>query len=98
MIEIKKQSFFETLSLYFEKRMARILLLGIIQGFPFVLIYTALTLWLRDNEFSRSQVGFISLIGVTYGYKPNQQNWSSSKLDCNHAANYPNKFSFMGFK
>ena len=68
MIEIKKQSFFETLSLYFEKRMARILLLGIIQGFPFVLIYTALTLWLRDNEFSRSQVGFISLIGVTYGF------------------------------
>ena len=68
MIEIKKQSLLETLSLYFEKRMARILLLGIIQGFPFVLIYTALTLWLRDNEFSRSQVGFISLIGVTYGF------------------------------
>ena len=67
-IEIKKQSFLKTLSLYFEKRMARILLLGIIQGFPFVLIYTALTLWLRDNEFSRTQVGFISLIGVTYGF------------------------------
>ena len=64
----KKQSLLETLSLYFEKRMARILLLGIIQGFPFVLIYTALSLWLRDNEFSRSQVGFISLIGVTYGF------------------------------
>ncbi len=60
-IEIKKQSFLKTLSLYFEKRMARILLLGIIQGFPFVLIYTALTLWLRDNEFSRTQVGFIKL-------------------------------------
>ena len=68
MIEIKKQSLLETLSLYFEKRMARILLLGIIQGFPFVLIYTALSLWLRDNEFTRSQVGFISLIGVTYGF------------------------------
>ena len=67
-IEIKKQSLLKTLSLYFEKRMARILLLGIIQGFPFVLIYTALSLWLRDNEFTRSQVGFISLIGVTYGF------------------------------
>ena len=64
----QKQTLSETLSLYFERRMARILLLGIIQGFPFVLIYTALSLWLRDNEFSRSQVGVISLIGVTYGF------------------------------
>ena len=64
----KKQTLLETLSLYFERRMARILLLGIIQGFPFVLIYTALSLWLRDNDFSRSQVGFISLIGVAYGF------------------------------
>ena len=64
----KKQSLLETLSLYFERRMARILLLGIIQGFPFVLIYTALSLWLRDNDFSRSQVGFLSLIGVVYGF------------------------------
>ena len=68
MIELKKQSLSETFSLYFEKRMARILLLGIIQGFPFVLIYTALTLWLRDNEFSRSQVGLLSLIAVVYGF------------------------------
>ena len=64
----KKQTLSETLSLYFERRMARILLLGIIQGFPFVLIYTALTLWLRDNDFSRSQVGFLTLIGVAYGF------------------------------
>ena len=64
----QKQTLSETLSLYFERRMARILLLGIIQGFPFVLIYTALSLWLRDNDFTRSQVGFISLIGVTYGF------------------------------
>ena len=65
---VKKQTLSETLSLYFEKRMARILLLGIIQGFPFVLIYTALSLWLRDNDFSRSQVGFLTLIGVVYGF------------------------------
>ena len=63
-IDIKKQSLLKTLSLYFEKRMSRVLLLGIIQGFPFVLIYTALSLWLRENEFSRTQVGFISLIGI----------------------------------
>ena len=68
MLEVKKQSFLETISLYFKKKMARILLLGIIQGFPFVLIYSALGLWLRDNDFSRSQVGFLSLIGIVYGF------------------------------
>ena len=68
MLEIKKQSLFKTISHYFEKRMAIILLLGIIQGFPVVLIGTALTLWLRDYEFSRSQVGFISLISITYAF------------------------------
>ena len=68
MIEIKKQSLSETLSLYFEIKMARIFLLGIIQGFPFVLIYSALSLWLRDNDFSRSQIGFLSLIGIVYGF------------------------------
>ena len=68
MLEIKKKSFLETISLYFKKKMARILLLGIIQGFPFVLIYSALGLWLRDNYFSRSQVGFLSLIGIVYGF------------------------------
>ena len=34
MIEIKKQSLSETFSIYFDKRMLRILLLGAISGFP----------------------------------------------------------------
>ena len=74
-IDIKTKSVLNTISLYFERRMVRILLLGIIQGFPFVLIYTALTLWLRDNEFSRTQVAFLSLIGIVYGF-----NWIWSPL------------------
>ena len=64
----KKQSLSETLSLYFEKRMARIFLLGIISGFPWILIGTSLTLWLRENDFSRTDVGLFSLIFVVYGF------------------------------
>ena len=67
-IEIKKQSFLKTLSLYFEKRMARIFLLGTISGFPWILIGTSLTLWLRENDFSRTDVGLFSLIFVVYGF------------------------------
>ena len=64
----KKQSLSETLSLYFEKRMARIFLLGTISGFPWILIGTSLTLWLRENDFSRTDVGLFSLIFVVYGF------------------------------
>ena len=69
MIEIKKAISYQKLFHFILKRkMARIFLLGIIQGFPFVLIYSALSLWLRDNDFSRSQIGFLSLIGLVYGF------------------------------
>jgi len=64
----KKQSLSEMLSLYFEKRMARIFLLGTISGFPWILIGTSLTLWLRENDFSRTDVGLFSLIFVVYGF------------------------------
>ena len=64
----KKQSLSEMLSLYFEKRMARIFLLGIISGFPWILIGTSLTLWLRENDFSRTDVGLFSLIFLVYGF------------------------------
>ena len=65
---VKKQTLSETFSLYFEKRMARIFLLGIISGFPWILIGTSLTLWLRENDFSRTDVGLFSLILVVYGF------------------------------
>jgi PAT family beta-lactamase induction signal transducer AmpG len=49
MIEIKKQSLSETFSVYFDRRMTRILLLGAISGFPWVLIGSSLSLWLKEE-------------------------------------------------
>ena len=51
MIEIKKQSLSETFSVYFDRRMLRILLLGAISGFPWVLIGSSLSLWLKRRRF-----------------------------------------------
>jgi PAT family beta-lactamase induction signal transducer AmpG len=62
----KKQSFSETFSIYFEKRMARILLLGIISGFPWVLIGSSLSLWLKEVGLSRSTIGWAGLIFGVY--------------------------------
>jgi len=64
----KKQTLAETFSVYFEKRMARILLLGIISGFPWVLIGSSLSLWLKEDGLSRSTIGWAGLIFAVYAF------------------------------
>jgi PAT family beta-lactamase induction signal transducer AmpG len=68
MIEIKKQTLSETFSVYFDKRMLRILLLGAISGFPWVLIGSSLSLWLKEEGLSRSIVGWAGLIFAVYAF------------------------------
>ena len=64
----KKQTLAESFSVYFEKRMARILLLGIISGFPWVLIGSSLSLWLKEDGLSRSTIGWAGLIFAVYAF------------------------------
>ena len=64
----KKQTLSESFSVYFEKRMTRILLLGIISGFPWVLIGSSLSLWLKEDGLSRSTVGWAGLIFAVYAF------------------------------
>jgi PAT family beta-lactamase induction signal transducer AmpG len=68
MIEIKKQSFSEMFSIYFDQRMLKILLLGAISGFPWVLIGSSLSLWLKEDGLSRSTVGWAGLIFAVYAF------------------------------
>ena len=68
MIEIKKQSLSETFSVYLDKRMSKILLLGAISGFPWVLIGSSLSLWLKEDGLSRSTVGWAGLIFAVYAF------------------------------
>ena len=48
-----KQSWRESLLVYKDIRMLRILLLGAISGFPWVLIASSLSLWLKEEGLSR---------------------------------------------
>ena len=68
MIEIKKQSLSETFSSYFESRMLKILLLGAISGFTWVLIGSSLSLWLKEDGLSRSTIGWAGLIFGVYAF------------------------------
>ena len=51
---------------YSDRRMLRILLLGIMCGFPWVLIGSALSLWLKENDLSRTTIGWAGLIFGVY--------------------------------
>ena len=68
MMDLKKQSFSETFAIYFDRRMLKILLLGAISGFPWVLIGSSLSLWLKEDGLSRSTVGWAGLIFGVYAF------------------------------
>ena len=64
----KKQTLAETFKVYFDKRMIKILLLGAISGFPWVIIGSSLSLWLKEDGLSRSTIGWAGLIFTVYAF------------------------------
>ncbi len=68
MSSVQKTSWFESLSVYKDIRMLRILLLGSISGFPWVLIASSLSLWLKEEGLSRSTIGWAGLIFAVYAF------------------------------
>lgn len=66
MTDTNNRTLASALSIYFDKRMPRIFLLGIMQGFPWVLIGSTLSLWLKEDGFSRSAIGLFGLVFSVY--------------------------------
>ena len=64
----KKQSLSESFSVYYDRRMIKIVLLGAISGFPWVIIGSSLSLWLKEDGLSRSTVGWAGLIFAVYAF------------------------------
>jgi PAT family beta-lactamase induction signal transducer AmpG len=64
----KKQTLAETFSIYFDRRMIKILLLGAISGFPWVIIGSSLSLWLKEDGLTRSTIGWAGLIFAVYAF------------------------------
>jgi len=64
----QKQTFKDSFKIYLDRRMIRILLLGIISGFPWVLIGSSLSLWLKEEGLSRSTIGWAGLIFAVYAF------------------------------
>ena len=65
-MKISKKSNPNTIRVFFQKRMLKIFLLGCISGFPWVLIGSSLSLWLKEEGLSRSTIGWAGLIFAVY--------------------------------
>ena len=64
----RKLSWSESILIYKDLRMIKILLLGAISGFPWVLIASSLSLWLKEEGLSRSTIGWAGLIFGVYAF------------------------------
>lgn len=64
-----KQSWKSTFSIYAQPRVRSMVFLGFSAGLPFLLVFSTLSAWLRDEGVERSVIGFFSWVGVTYSIK-----------------------------
>ena len=62
------KNWFQLILIYKDIRMLRILLLGSISGFPWVIIASSLSLWLKEEGLSRSTIGWAGLIFGVYAF------------------------------
>ena len=70
MSEIQtNRSWLETFSLMLHRKVLVMLFLGFSAGLPILLIFSSLSLWLKDAEVSRSTITFFSWAALGYSFK-----------------------------
>ena len=68
-VESRRRDWGKTLATYTHPRVVTLLFLGFSAGLPFLLVFSTLSAWLREFGISRTAIGFISWIGITYSFK-----------------------------
>jgi len=63
------KSFYNTIKIYLDRRMAIMLALGFSSGFPLALVVGTMTLWLKDNGITLATIGALSLIKAPFSFK-----------------------------
>jgi len=67
--EIKKSGWLAALHVYLEPASWRMLCLGFSAGLPLLLVLGTLSFRLREAGIDRSTIGFLSWVGLAYGFK-----------------------------
>jgi MFS transporter, PAT family, beta-lactamase induction signal transducer AmpG len=66
---LAKRSWADTLKVYLEPPTLRMLLLGFAAGLPLLLVLGTLSFRLREAGIDRTTIGFLSWVGLAYGFK-----------------------------
>ena len=56
-------------AVYAEPATLRMLLLGFSAGLPLLLVFGTLSFWLREAGVNRTTIGYLSWVGLAYGFK-----------------------------
>lgn len=67
--QTEKKSWFEAMEAYFDRRAIIMLFLGFAAGIPILLIFSSLSLWLREAGIDRSVVTMFSWAALGYSFK-----------------------------
>ena len=59
----------QTLPVYLEPASLRMLTLGFSAGLPLLLVLGTLSFWLREAGIDRTTIGYLSWVGLAYGFK-----------------------------
>ena len=65
----EKPGWLKALKVYLEAPSLRMLALGFSAGLPLLLVLGTLSFWLREAGINRSTIGFLSWVGLAYGFK-----------------------------
>lgn len=67
--ETRARSWHDAISIYTRPRVVGMIFLGFAAGLPFLLVFSTLSAWLRDEGIARTTIGFFSWVGITYSIK-----------------------------
>ena len=66
---VPKKAWRDIWKVYTEAATLRMLLLGFSAGLPLLLVFGTLSFWLREAGIDRTTIGYLSWVGLAYGFK-----------------------------
>ena len=69
MADMPFQGWLNALRVYRQPRVIAMIFLGFSAGLPFLLVFSTLSAWLRDEGVARSVIGYFGWVGMTYSVK-----------------------------
>lgn len=66
---VMKKAGWDGFKIYLQPVVLRMVFLGFSAGLPYLLVFSTLSAWLRDEDVTLSVIGYFSWVGVTYSIK-----------------------------